>query len=255
MRKSELRAYTPAIVLLLGSALMLGGTHKQVVVPPAAPLTTILPHVDGYTVRDQKIGDEERRIAGMSEYVARVYLRPDSTAAFTTYVGYYDKQSRGKSIHSPKNCLPGAGWEILQNGTAIVVAADGPHVVNRDVLKLGRQEALVYYWYQGRGRVVASEYTVKYNLLRDAMLTGRTEEALVRLVIPVQPADTNLAQADQIAAQIAPRLLNAVQHVVPRDAAGGGNGPLARAEQRSGINAPSQLATAARTSTQSPARQ
>jgi EpsI family protein len=59
-------------------------------------------------------------------------------------------------------------------------------VVNRYVLKNGAARAVVYYWYQGRGRVVASEYAVKWNLLRDAALAGHTEEALVRVVVPVK---------------------------------------------------------------------
>lgn len=217
MRKSELRAYTPAAVLLLGCALLLQGTRQQVAVPLAGPLSSILPHVDGYRIQNQVVGPEERKVAGMSDYVARAYWRPDSTVAFTTYVGYYDRQTQGKSMHSPKNCLPGAGWEILNSGTTTVNAADGPHVVNRDLLRNGAATALVYYWYQGRGRVVASEYAVKWNLLRDAALTGHTEEALVRLVVPVSPTDTTEAAANQLAAQIAPRLLNAVQRVLPRD--------------------------------------
>lgn len=216
MRKSELRAYTPAVVLILGCVLMLQGTHQQVAVPLAGPLSSILAHVDGYRIEEQHVAADERRIAGMSDYVARVYWRPDSTVAFTTYVGYYDRQTQGKSMHSPKNCLPGAGWEILRSGTATVTAADGPHVVNRDLLKLGRQQAVVYYWYQGRGRVVASEYAVKWNLLKDAALTGHTEEALVRIVIPVVPTDTTLALADQIGTQIAPRLMNATARVLPQ---------------------------------------
>lgn len=218
MRKSELRAYTPAVVLILGCVLMLEGTHQQVAVPLAGPLSSILAHVDGYRIEEQHVAADERRIAGMSDYVARVYLRPDSSVAFTTYVGYYDRQTQGKSMHSPKNCLPGAGWEILRSGTATVTAAGGPHVVNRDLLKFGREQAVVYYWYQGRGRVVASEYAVKYNLLRDAMLSGHTEEALVRIVIPQTAADKNQALADQLGMQIAPRLMNAVERVLPTPA-------------------------------------
>ncbi len=184
-------------------------------VPLAGSLSSILAHVDGYTIQDQHVGDEERRVAGMTDYVARVYWRPDSTVAFTTYVGYYDRQTQGKSMHSPKNCLPGAGWEILHTGTATVLAADGAHIVNRDLLKNGPQEAVVYYWYQGRGRVVASEYAVKWNLLRDAALTGRTDEALVRIVVPVGGPDSTEALADQLGMSIAPRLLNEVQRVLP----------------------------------------
>jgi EpsI family protein len=228
MRKSELRAYMPGIVLLLGCVLLLKGTRDQVAVPLAGPLSSILAHVDGYTIQNQVVGDEERRVAGMSDYVARLYRRADSTVAFTTYVGYYDRQTQGKSMHSPKNCLPGAGWEILHAGTATVVAADGPHTVNRDLLKNGHLQAVVYYWYQGRGRVVANEYTVKWNLLKDAALKGHTEEALVRIVVPVGPPDSTEVLADQLGMSIAPRLLHDVNAVLPHDGDAPANGRLAQ---------------------------
>lgn len=152
----------------------------------------------------------------MTDYVARVYWRPDSTPAFTTYVGYYDQQTQGKSIHSPKNCLPGAGWEVLKPGTATIRSASGTHVVNRYLLKNGAAQAVVYYWYQGRGRVVASEYAVKWDLLRDAALEGHTEEALVRLIVPVSPSDSGQVLADKLGMQMAPRLMNDVARVIPQ---------------------------------------
>jgi EpsI family protein len=210
-----LRAYMPAVVLLLGCALVFHGTRDQVAVPLAGSLSTVLANMDGYRIQEQHVTDEERRVAGMTDYVARVYWRPDSTVAFTTYVGYYDQQTQGKSMHSPKNCLPGAGWEILRGGTTTVTAADGPHVVNRYLLKNGAAQAVVYYWYQGRGRVVASEYAVKWDLLRDAALRGHTEEALVRVIVPVDPSDTTQARADRLAQEIAPTLLDAVRGVLP----------------------------------------
>lgn len=215
MRNAELRAYTPAVVLIAGCLLLFQGTRDQVAVPPAAPLTGILANLNGYRVQDQRVGDEERKVAGMSDYVARLYWRPDSTIAFTTYVGYYDRQTQGKSIHSPRNCLPGAGWEILRAGTGRVTSRTGTHVVNRYLLKNGPLQAVVYYWYQGRGRVVASEYTVKVNLLRDAAFKGHTEEALVRIVIPVDPADVTNARADSLGVRIAAQLMDDVERVMP----------------------------------------
>jgi EpsI family protein len=228
MRKFELRAYTPALMLVLGCVLVFHGTRDQVAVPLAAPISGVLDHVDGYRIEEQHVSDEERRVAGMTDYVARIYWRPDSSVAFTTYVGYYDQQTQGKSMHSPKNCLPGAGWEILRGGTATVTAAHGAHVVNRYLLKNGALEAVVYYWYQGRGRVVASEYAVKVNLLKDAALKGHTEEALVRIVIPVDPGDSTQAKADQLGMQIAPRLMDQVQGILPNDGAPAGKEQLAQ---------------------------
>jgi EpsI family protein len=211
MRK--LAAYAPALVLVVGCGLI-GSATRQRSVPLSAPLKTLLAPIPGYSVTDLTVGDEERRIAGMSDYVSRVYRR-DSLLAFTTYVGYYERQAQGRSIHSPKNCLPGAGWEILHGGTATVMAADGPHVVNRYLLKNGAAEAVVYYWYQGRGRVVASEYTVKFNLLKDAALEGHTEEALVRVVVPMTERKNAEAAADRFGMGMASMLMDRVGGILP----------------------------------------
>ena len=96
-----------------------------------------------------------------------------------------------------------------------VVASDGPHVVNRYLLKKGALQAVAYYWYQGRGRVVASEYAVKFNLLRDAALEGHTEEALVRIVAFMDSTVSTEAAADKLVTGIAPRLTDEVGRVLP----------------------------------------
>jgi EpsI family protein len=215
MRESGLRAYMPGLVLLAGCMLLFQGTREQAAVPLAGPLDRVMAQVDGYRIQDQKVSDEERKVAGMSDYVARVYWR-DTTVAFTTYVGYYDRQTQGKTIHSPRNCLPGAGWEVLDSDIATVNSATGPHVVNRYLLKNGAQHAVVYYWYQGRGRVVANEYAVKLNLLRDAALKGHTEEALVRIVLPVEAAPAAQARADELGLRMAARLMDEVDTALPR---------------------------------------
>jgi EpsI family protein len=215
MRETGLRAYMPGLVLLAGCVLLFQGTREQAAVPLAGPLDRVMAQVDGYRIQDQKVSDEERKVAGMSDYVARVYWR-DTTVAFTTYVGYYDRQTQGKTIHSPRNCLPGAGWEVLDSDMATVNSATGPHVVNRYLLKNGAQHAVVYYWYQGRGRVVANEYAVKLNLLRDAALEGHTEEALVRIVLPVDAAPAAQARADELGLRMAARLMDEVDTALPR---------------------------------------
>lgn len=224
MRKAY--AYLPAVVLLAGCALM-WKTRAQVAVPLAAPLTGVLSEYPGFSVRNQVVSEEERRIAGMTDYIAREYSR-DSLVAFTTLVSYYDRQSQGKTIHSPRNCLPGAGWEILRAGNRVVTVDGKAHTVNHYILKNGAATAVAFYWYQGRGRVVANEYQVKWNLLRDAAIHGRTEEALVRVVVfpshtPTVADSAALerayAAADVVGDEVAKKLMREVTRVLPQNPA------------------------------------
>jgi EpsI family protein len=172
----------------------------------------------------------------MSDYVARAY-RADTAVAFTTLVSYYDKQLQGTTIHSPRNCLPGSGWEILEPGRREIIVDGSTHVVNRYVLKNGASVAVAYYWYQGRGRVAANEYLVKWNLLRDAALFGRTEEALVRIVVPVAATDgigsgeDGYGREDAIGHQIAAKLIREVRRIMPAMGTAGRHGARSVARQ------------------------
>jgi EpsI family protein len=218
----EAMNFLPA-ALLLGGVLLTSGTREQLKVPPVAPMKTVQLDAPGYRTEDIVVPAEEAKIAGMSDYVMRSYTR-DSLDVFSIYVGYYDYQTQGKTIHSPKNCLPGAGWEQMQGGT-IPVTADGRTVrVNRFLMANKTARALVFYWYQGRGRVESNEYTVKWNLLRDAAVHRRTDEALVRIVVPLPASrpgvdngtDPAVAAADRRAVELATQLVSRVERVLPK---------------------------------------
>lgn len=221
MISTKLTGWGPAVILAIG-ALFTVGLDGQRSMPLAAPLEVTIPReIAGQKGADVTISKAEQRVAGMTSYVMRVYspsgnLQDQIAAKFSVYVGYYAAQMRGKTIHSPKNCLPGSGWEALTSAPAVIATAAGPITVNRYLLKRGNEQALVLYWYQGRGRVEANEYRVKWDLLRDAALLRRTDEALVRIVVP---ATTTEEDAFRQAAQVAAQLVPAVDRAMPdRDA-------------------------------------
>jgi len=102
------------------------------------------------------------------------------------YVGYYPSQRTGATYHSPKNCLPGAGWQFTaMERTAVEVPGAREIKINRAVVQKGAEKEVMLYWYHDRGRVIASEYSAKGYLIWDAITRNRTDGALVRIMIPV----------------------------------------------------------------------
>jgi EpsI family protein len=207
----EWQRYIPAAVLCAGWLLLGAGTGQQRPTPLTAPLASLPRSLDDYRGADRTIGEEERRVAGMSAYLFRVFTGP-AGSAFSVYVGYYDQQVQGRTIHSPKNCLPGAGWDVVASAEERLDTPAGPVPVNRYALVNGGRKAVVFYWYQGRGRVEANEYKVKLQLLRDAALRGRTEEALVRVVVPVETDD---AAAAALGRRVSAALVPEIFRVLP----------------------------------------
>jgi EpsI family protein len=206
--------WLPAGVLGCGCVMLLG-VQRQQAVPLRASLETLPQRIGAYAGADQVIPQDEQSVAGMSNYLLRIFTTPDTASAFSIYVGYYEQQTQGRTIHSPKNCLPGAGWEALSSGRQPLVVGSDTVMVNRYELANKRARALVYYWYQGRGRVESSEYRVKWELLRDAALTGRSEEALVRIVVPLTDTMTN---PDSVATSVGQMLVPAVRRLLPEPA-------------------------------------
>ena len=200
--------WLPAATLLVG-ALVTVGIDPQQAVPLRASLAVALPgELDGYQGRDVTLPERERLAAGVHTYLYRNFEAPEAPDAdwWSLYVGYYDRQRRGQVVHSPKNCLPGAGWQALAAKSIPISTPVGEIRVNRYLVTRGTRQAVVLYWYQGRGRVQASEYRVKWDLLRDAAMHRRSEEALVRIVVPVT---TDVTAAEETG-------LRAARAVVPR---------------------------------------
>jgi EpsI family protein len=137
----------------------------------------------------------------VDDYLNRVYRAPDNSQA-GLYIGYYRSQSQGTTMHSPLNCLPGAGWNpISRKRITIPVAHDREIPADRDygatrrievndiVIQKGLERQVVIYWYQAQGRVVASEYWGKIYTVWDAIQMNRTDAAMVRVMTPVASLD------------------------------------------------------------------
>ena len=115
----------------------------------------------------------------------------------------------GATYHSPLNCLPGSGWTLEDPATVEVKPADGraPFKVNSYVVEHGDDRMLMLYWYQGRGRAVASEYLDKAYTVFDSIRMRRSDGAMVRVLVPFRGSGREAAEAAaHFAAQVAPNL-------------------------------------------------
>jgi EpsI family protein len=142
------------------------------------------------------------------DYVLRDY-GSGADSLVSLYVGYYATQRTGATYHSPLNCMPGSGWTLGAPSTVIIRPEDGGSAfeANRYVVENASDKFLLVYWYQGRGRRVASEYTDKAYVVWDSLRRRRSDGSMVRLLVPVRGSEAEAeARALDVAARVAPRL-------------------------------------------------
>lgn len=194
------------IVLLAGGAFF--GAHVSGTEVPVDrdPLAT-LPHtIDGWKGREATpLADDVVALLGVDDYIHRTYIS-EAAAPVGLYAGYYGSQRQGDTIHSPQNCLPGAGWRPVSSSTITLESAGRRVPVNQYVIQKGLDQQVVLYWYQGRGRVVANEYANKALLMWDAATLQRTNGGLVRVMSPVSPGRDAAAEVVAFATALLPRL-------------------------------------------------
>ncbi len=209
--------YWLMLAVLLGATTGMAYLSHGESTPPAKPLSQFPAVIDGYTkVIDWKLDEETLDILKVTDYLNRGYWEPGMNQDLMgLYIGYFRSQRTGATIHSPKNCLPGAGWNPVQSTVYQLPLADGRVVpVNLYTLRKGLDEELVLYWYQSHGRIVASEYWGKFYLVYDALRLNRTDAALVRITIPVENGDEAGAQKRVIG--FAKQVAMNVDQIIPR---------------------------------------
>ncbi len=177
------RVWVTAAILAGATLLLHGVSHGEATVL-RAPLQQIPLATGDWYGDDIPLDAETLAVLRVSDYVNRAY-QSRTAPPVSLYVGYYRSQRAGDDIHSPKNCLPGSGWEPVQSGRrAVEIPGRDPIIVNSYLIQKGLDRELVFYWYQSQGRVIASEYRAKLWMAIDAVTRNRTDGALVRLVTP-----------------------------------------------------------------------
>jgi EpsI family protein len=192
-----------ARVLILSICLLAGSGFLAVA--SQTETTVIREGFDGFPLqigewkgRDIPIDKDVLDVLRVDDYLSRGYA--SNAGVIGLYVGFYQTQRQGSAIHSPLNCLPGAGWNPIRRSYLNLSAGAKNIEVNRITIQKGAEKQVVLYWYQAHGRIVASEYWGKFYSVLDAIRINRTDAALVRIIRPIYGTDAEAESAAEASA-------------------------------------------------------
>ena len=200
--RTRLVQASPAMIT--ATLLVIGASVAWQAVPERGTVTT--PR-DNFALFPRELGDwrqtgPARRldpgvelVLAADDYRSVTFARPGDEASVAFFSAWYADQSQG-GVHSPEICLPGGGWEIAwleRSDLTQEMEWDQPFMVNRAIIQKGETRMMVFYWFEQKGRKIAWDMAAKYQLLVDAIRTGRTDGALVRLTTPILPDETDAA--------------------------------------------------------------
>jgi exosortase D (VPLPA-CTERM-specific) len=175
------------ICLFLICATVLTGlsiSHRSEIIPERSRFVTFPAAIGEWHGHASLLEPQVEHGLALEDYILSDYSRPDGKAV-NLYVAYYASQRTGESPHSPLVCIPGDGWSI----TKLERTNYGGQPLNRAIIERNGSKQLVYYWYEERGRRIASEYLSKWYLLSDTITKNRSDGALVRLITTVLPSE------------------------------------------------------------------
>jgi EpsI family protein len=208
--------FVVAAVLVTATAIVLQARNSSEIIPPRPPLSSFPAVLGDWTSTDVALTQDVRDVLGPGDFLLRDYRQPGGQTNVFLFVAYFPSQRAGDTIHSPKNCLPGAGWTpVKADRVSVSVPGRKPFEANRYVIAKGDERQLVLYWYWAHDRAVASEYAAKFFLISDSIRMHRTDGSLVRLSIPLAPGE-NLEDAEQNLVSWAGRIVPMLNTYIPR---------------------------------------
>lgn len=177
--------FATALLMLLGTAVFLHARGRKEVFPPRESLASFPREVNNWRGSDYTIPQDQLAVLGPGDFLLRDY-RDGVQPPIGLFIAYFPSQRAGDTIHSPKNCLPGAGWAPVESRRMQISLPGLPEIpANRYVIAKESDRQLVLYWYLAHDRVVASEYWAKYYLVADSIKMNRSDGSLIRLSTPI----------------------------------------------------------------------
>jgi EpsI family protein len=137
---------------------------------------------------EESMGAETEAYLKPDEYILRDYADKQAGTNINVFIAFFKSLQNVYGPHSPRVCLPGAGWLVssskIENVT--VPGRPSPIPVNEFTMEKGGERILVVYWYQNDRAAWAQEFQAKLRLLPDLLRYRRSDVSLVRLITPLR---------------------------------------------------------------------
>ncbi len=180
------------VFFLLSSGLYLVHTPRNLIVPKIPELVTIPSQIGAwYGLRDTVFNTPTLDVLRPTDYLMRTYTNSEGIP-ISLYVGYHDGSASSGPIHSPKNCLPGGGWEFKSIENVNMNAMDSDINIVRAVLTKGGQDMTFYYWYQVRGEIITTDLDMKIAEFIGVVKDQRKDAAFVRIGLTMDTKEEEL---------------------------------------------------------------
>jgi EpsI family protein len=187
----QLRFFVAAGLIAL-TGILLQARGRTEIIPSRPPLSSFPTQLGTWSGTDITLDKQTLEVLGPGDFMERAYQDPNGKLPWVdVFLAYFPSQRSNDTIHSPQHCLPGSGWNPVED-VIVTLSPPGhrPFPANRYVISKDGERRLVLYWFWAHDRGVASEYWAKYYLVKDAIRMNRSDGALVRVVTPMAPGET-----------------------------------------------------------------
>jgi len=154
---------------------------------PGLPKLDLLPlRFDQYAGTEERFDSATYVVLGADTTTLRRYAGADGIPIWL-FVAYFGAQNYGEQIHSPRNCLPGGGWNIVSHEhVPLILPGRGEVTSNRLLIESQGNQQIMHYFFLTRVGPVASEYRLKLELARAALTFKPRDAVFVRVSSPVR---------------------------------------------------------------------
>ncbi len=187
-----------AVVTTVVALLLVAGPTRPAGTVDRDPFRLFPPDVAGWSGTSSTITPGVANVLNADDHVLIDFIHPEERASVNFWSAFYYRQDHDVGgIHSPQDCLPADGWNIVafRPMELEIAGGAGSLALNRAVIEKNGTRALVYYWFDGRGRRLSNERMARMMVKVDALTRGRSDGALVRYVTPILPGESD-ADAD-----------------------------------------------------------